>query len=185
MMCLRNISPAGAAAGLLTLAFTISSPQASRGDEGYKVSDKKDGYSAIFPSKPKFTEEANGGKHYMLAFEKAGAVDVAGVYVLQVGRLGPNIDLKDKPSVKHFLGRVKKGLLAGFPGSKLVSAKDDDTGPHPTLALKFELADSGGEYVARIILDNQHLYQVSVVGDKLFVNGDDAVRFLDSFALED
>jgi hypothetical protein len=158
---------------ILLLAAGLAPGQDAKGE---KYVSKEGKYSVGFPGKP--TTSAN----------KAGAVDL-NMAIVQKGAGGYAVIHSDLPAEavkvakpKELLDGGQNGLINNFK-AKVTSTKDFEFGKQKYPAR--ELVGEKDQITLRIqiILADNRLYQVFVVGPKDMVTGTDADAFFKSFEI--
>jgi hypothetical protein len=147
-------------------------------DDGEKVVSKKGGFSAVFPKKPELKEQKDGEQYILEDKEKMGA------YLLQFNKFDKEIDAENEEVAKKVLDATQDAVVKSFPGAKLASSKDVEDADTPTRIVEIAIGDDG-YYNAVLMLDNEKLYHIAVLGKKDFAKSKEAKAFLESFEAED
>ncbi len=164
-----------ALAWLMTGFVLVSFAQAA--DEGHKVKTKKHGITAVFPEKPKQTD-LKDGEQYILEVKETGA------YLLQYNSFEKEIDTDDKAVVKKIFDAAMEAMIKALPGAKLASSKDSVQDEMPIRDFELDMGEKGS-YIGRLVLDDDKMIQVAVLGTKAFVKTDEAKEFLASVEVDD
>jgi len=141
-----------------------------------KYVSKEGKYSVGFPGKP------------MVETKKAGGVDLHSAMVLEgmgafsVFFADVQADAVKDSKPKDLLDRAEKGMIQNFK-AKVTSSRDFEFGKEKYPAREFVAEKNANSLRFQIILANNRLYQVFVVGPKDMVTGKGADAFFKSFEI--
>jgi len=157
-------------------AFVLFAAGLAIGQEPEKFVSKEGKYSVGFPGKP------------MVESKKAGGIDL-NIAIVQKGMGGFAVIHSDLPAdkvkaakPKDLLDGGQKGLIDNFK-AKISSAKDFEFGKQKYPARELVGAKDATNLRFQIILADNRLYQVFVVGPKDMVTGQEADAFFKSFEI--
>jgi hypothetical protein len=141
-----------------------------------KFESKEGKYSVQFPDKPEKSSRKSGGVELHIAMSKKGMGGFAVIH----SDLPPEAVKVARP--KTLLDGGQKGLVDNFK-AKVTSARDFEFGPAKYPARELIAEKDKLHLRVQIILVENRLYQVLVVGSKDLTAGKDSDAFFKSFAI--
>jgi hypothetical protein len=162
-------------------AFTIVLSAGAVTAQGEKKYESKEGkYSIAFPSKPMPTPSKAGGVELNMMFAEKGD----GGFIVMHADFPAEMAKLQKP--KELLDNGQKGLVEKFE-AKVATSKDFEFGKqkYPAREIVCEKKIENGPIYLRIqiIVADNRLYQVFVVGPKEMVTNKEADTFFKSFEI--
>src|SRR5262249_20708027 len=133
-----------------------------------KISSKIGKCEIEFPNKPK--EMVAGDQTQIILEAEMGKA----AYMLQFNKMPSEIDLTNADLIKKVFDGGQGGLTMALNG-KIVKSEDGKFGKFPSRDIDMEVKDLG-VYRVKFILTKDQFYQVTVLGQKDFVNGKDVER---------
>lgn len=165
---------------LVVIAAAAFLPAALARPDAEVYAPKDGGYSAKFPGKPMertLKIKSDGGDiSIRLADYATSRGEVYGSSFHDLPRGKPA-----EQAVAPLLGQIVRGLAGD---GKLTTSKDVEFGEQKLPGMAFTIEKGKQEFLSGlVVLWEDRVYQVFVQGSKSFVEGRDAKRFLESFAL--
>jgi hypothetical protein len=166
------------AAAFVLFAAGLAMGQDEKKDEkkSDKYSSKEGKYSVNFPGKPMVTSNKAGGVDLHIAMVEQGGGGFGVIY----SDLPADAAKSVKP--KALLDGGQKGLIDNFK-AKITTSKDFEFGKQKYPARELVAEKDPINLRIQIILVDNRLYQLLVVGPKDIITGKDADAFLKSFEI--